>query len=204
MTVQEASRLWNIPEKTIFNMVRRGKLEHRKDGRRIVILDQSRPSYTPWSKDVEKKTYQKRFIGANCEKMTTGDIAKKLDISSDEVRRIYDEIVEEGLKIEVAQQNSIIQKMTTDIYIDAVQHALWGEEMPSECAKRIGMEVDELINAAGDMDHFSEELADVIIMSLSTAGHLGIDIAKAIHQKMEINRGRPIKHKEAKHAAATT
>ena len=112
--------------------------------------------------------------------------------------------MEKGIKIEEARQKLTIQEMTTDIYIDAVRHQLWDEEMPSECAKRIGMEVDELIDAAGDMDHFSEELADVIIMALSTAGHLGIDIAKAIHQKIQINRGRPIKHKEENHAAATT
>ena len=38
------------------------------------------------------------------------------------------------------------------------------------------------------------QLADVIIMSLSVAGKLGIDIDAAVRRKMEINRARPWKH----------
>lgn len=43
-------------------------------------------------------------------------------------------------------------------------------------------------------DHFREELADVIITALSAAGYLGIDIDKAVREKMEINRGREWRH----------
>lgn len=45
-----------------------------------------------------------------------------------------------------------------------------------------------------DEDHFTEELADVIITALSAAGYLGIDIDKAVRAKMEINRGREWRH----------
>lgn len=52
----------------------------------------------------------------------------------------------------------------------------------------------EDIFATEDTNHFCEELADVIIMALSAAGYLGIDIDKAVRQKMEINRGREWRH----------
>ena len=56
------------------------------------------------------------------------------------------------------------------------------------------MEIRELIFATEDTDHFREELADVIITALSAAGYLGIDIDKAVQEKMEINRGREWRH----------
>ena len=42
----------------------------------------------------------------------------------------------------------------------------------------------------------AEELADVIIASLSVAGKLGIDIDAAVRGKMEINKARPWKHRK--------
>lgn len=80
------------------------------------------------------------------------------------------------------------------IHTDAVDHGLWNEESPYEAACRIGDEVEELMDAARDREHFAEELADVIIMVLSTAGHLDIDIHGAVMKKMDINRIRPYRH----------
>ncbi len=45
-----------------------------------------------------------------------------------------------------------------------------------------------------DIDEMEFELADVVIRVLNLAGSLGIDLDKRIADKMEINRGRPIKH----------
>lgn len=61
---------------------------------------------------------------------------------------------------------------------------------------RVFMENQELLKSVLDEeeDYFREELADVIIMALSAAGYLGIDIDKAVRQKMEINRGREWRH----------
>ena len=50
------------------------------------------------------------------------------------------------------------------------------------------------MNGYSDNSKFCEELADVIIMSLSVAGKLGIDIDAAVRRKMEINKARPWKH----------
>ena len=52
----------------------------------------------------------------------------------------------------------------------------------------------ELEYASADAEAYAEELADVIIASLSVAGKLGIDIDAAVRRKMEINKGRPWKH----------
>lgn len=79
-------------------------------------------------------------------------------------------------------------------YEDAVAHGLWNDESAYECAVRISNEVDELMDAAHDPHHFAEELADVIIMALSTAGHLGIDIHGEVVRKMVINVNRPYRH----------
>lgn len=80
------------------------------------------------------------------------------------------------------------------VHSDAVDHGLWGNESAYESAVRISDEVAELMDAASDPRHFSEELADVIIMSLSVAGHLGIDIESEVARKIEINHRRPWKH----------
>lgn len=61
---------------------------------------------------------------------------------------------------------------------------------------RVFMENQELLKSVLDEeeDYFREELADVIITALSAAGYLGIDIDKAVREKMEINRGREWRH----------
>ena len=80
------------------------------------------------------------------------------------------------------------------VHGDAVAHGLWENESAYQCAERIADEVDELLDSTSHPDHYAEELADVIIMSLSVAGHLGIDIDAEVQRKVEINRDRPWKH----------
>ena len=104
------------------------------------------------------------------------------------------------------------------IYEDAVAHGLWEEhdcqvaETIAEAIKDgfpyedpravnrawamepIRKEVNELEMAHESEEHYAEELADVIIMSMSVAGKLGIDIDAAIRRKMVINKKRPWKH----------
>ena len=104
------------------------------------------------------------------------------------------------------------------IYQDAVAHGLWEEhdyyysqmksvqaicpeaeidvamEEKEHCARLIESECYELAGASEDAELYAEELADVIIMSMSVAGKLGIDIDAAIRRKMEINKQRPWKH----------
>ena len=95
------------------------------------------------------------------------------------------------------------------IYDDAVAHGLWNEKNGTyHCADIIAKEASELIKEAehlsihihGSIDYtspcsnYADELADVIISSLSIAGKLGIDIDAAVRRKMEINKARPWKH----------
>lgn len=104
-----------------------------------------------------------------------------------------------------------LNELRDEIYKDAVAHGLWEfrencawldelDEMTKEdkkdyCVDVIAGEVDELRQAVNEKEeHFTEELADVIITALSAAGYLGIDIDKAVQAKMEINRGREWRH----------
>lgn len=117
-----------------------------------------------------------------------------------------------------------LNELRNEIYDDAVKHGLWDEmhvwkliatnedfrksgiadaityANSDETRKNviaalfISMEIRELIFATEDTDHFREELADVIITALSAAGYLGIDIDKAVQEKMKINRGREWRH----------
>lgn len=104
-----------------------------------------------------------------------------------------------------------LNKLRDEIYDDAVAHGLWDfresyawldelDEMTEEdkkdyCVDVIAGEVDELSQAVcEDEEHFAEELADVIIMALSVAGYLGIDIDKAVREKMAINKEREWRH----------
>jgi NTP pyrophosphatase (non-canonical NTP hydrolase) len=60
----------------------------------------------------------------------------------------------------------------------------------------IHSEVSEALEAdrKGDAENFSEELADVCIRIFDLCGSRGIDLEKAIHEKMERNKGRSYKH----------
>ncbi|MGN0989985.1 MAG: MazG-like family protein [Candidatus Ventricola sp.] len=105
----------------------------------------------------------------------------------------------------MAAQETTLNDLRDAIYEDAVAHGLWEDEedyMPTDCVYFIKDEVNELDCAAIDWEDdiindnsaFCDELADVIIMCLSVAGKLGIDIDAAVKRKMEINRQRPWKH----------
>lgn len=113
-----------------------------------------------------------------------------------------------------------LNTLRDEIYQDAVDHGLWEDydqrqirnsdfcekytqyafdldvEGRNECALCICRECIELREARDDVDAFTEELVDVVIMCFSVAGKLGIDIDAAIRRKMEINKGRSWKHKE--------
>lgn len=120
-----------------------------------------------------------------------------------------------GTGIEIAMNRIKRAKETTlntlrdAIYEDAVEHGLWNEEYDIiGCTNVVEEEFLELEHAADDvqfarvcfdddneaLQFYVEELADVIIASLSVAGKLGIDIDAAIRRKMEINKERQWKH----------
>lgn len=119
-----------------------------------------------------------------------------------------------------------LNELRNEIYDDAVKHGLWDEDYLKKtvsindvlrdsgalqiykianaeqetrrvnAALRMFLEDQELLESVLEEDHFREELADVIITALSAAGYLGIDIDKAVREKMEINRGREWRRKK--------
>lgn len=104
-----------------------------------------------------------------------------------------------------------LNELRDTIYQDACAKGLWQGENCHRAARKIEDEAQELVgeamkieyNAFLQRDHKGEtitddyalELSDVIIMSLSVAGYLGIDIDTAVRRKIEINRNRPYQHK---------
>lgn len=97
-----------------------------------------------------------------------------------------------------------LNTLRDEIYQDAVAHGLWDwaeayKHMPDLRDSSVDLirgEVCELEIECGSEERYAEELADVIIVSLSVAGKLGINIDAAIRRKMEINKQRPWKHEK--------
>lgn len=102
------------------------------------------------------------------------------------------------------------------VYSDAVAHGLWNEaDNHYTSALKVKGEATELVTAAIKVQmcdklkapscrdesmqayqhDYEMELADCIIMALSVAGKLGIDIDAAVREKMEVNRKRAWQHK---------
>ena len=94
-----------------------------------------------------------------------------------------------------------LNELRDEIYKDAVAHGLWNcvshlddEEARLASGHAIWRKVLELIAEYERPGHYAEELADVIITALSAAGYLGIDIDKAVREKMAINKEREWRH----------
>ena len=119
--------------------------------------------------------------------------------------------------IEQLENHTSLNTLRDSIFEDAVAHGLWegtdcvvkecidaaiqeGEPADQEEMMRgwamevIRREVNELEEASVNAEAYTDELADVIIASLSVSGKLGIDIDAAVRRKMKINKARPWKH----------
>ena len=109
-------------------------------------------------------------------------------------------------------QRTCLNDLRDAIYEGMVAHGLWEmTDGPVGCSLLVSEEANELVNAGNEVqiarwrfsedeteawEDYVEELADVIIASLSVAGKLGIDIDAAVRRKMEINKARPWKHEK--------
>lgn len=125
----------------------------------------------------------------------------------------------QGIKLKPLTVNAdCLNRLRDAAYADAVAHGLWemsgGALAYLQAARLILSEAHELYEAAFRLDtayrmypekpnheaivhawrRYCEELADVIIMSLSSCGEMGIDADLHVACKMEINHGRPWKH----------
>ena len=139
----------------------------------------------------------------NCEECPYKNMKKAISCSA-EMKR------DSLTYIEQLEKRASLNTLRDAIYEDAVEHGLYvlEKDVPEieraavSLVSMIKSEINEARDAAidweahrsGSQDHFAEELADVIIMTLSACGHLGIDIDAAVRRKMEINRARSWKH----------
>lgn len=123
--------------------------------------------------------------------------------------------------IEQLEERISLNTLRDAIYEDAVEHGLWektdnavqrikdyqrlemynlrcvpdqDEVLRKKAVNVIQTEIIELEYSSDNKEAYTDELADVIIASLSVAGKLGIDIDEAVRRKMEINKARPWKH----------
>lgn len=89
---------------------------------------------------------------------------------------------------------SAIKEIAQEIYQDAKAHGLYDDA--NLCAERrsvpyvrrrlvllIKEEVCEAYEAYQDPVHYAEELADIMIMCMSAAEHMGINIAQQVQRK---------------------
>ena len=123
---------------------------------------------------------------------------------------------------DIIMDTPTLNTLRDEVYADAVAHGLWedaddfaetfAEDATDEnereaqkkfakwyeAAKAVWLETEEMLTAVENYDYAGavEELADAVIICMSAAGYLGIDIDAAVRSKMEINKGRPWKHKE--------
>ena len=140
---------------------------------------------------------------ANCDECPYKSMKKAISCSA-EMKR------DSLTYIEQLEKRASLNTLRDAIYEDAVAHGLWDKtDGPIGCSFLVSEEATELVNAGNEVQlarwrfsddeteawgNYVEELADVIIASLSVAGKLGIDIDAAVRRKMEINKGRPWKH----------
>ena len=137
----------------------------------------------------------------NCEECPYKNMKKAISCSA-EMKR------DSLTYIEQLEKRASLNTLRDAIYEDAVAHGRWDKYKyypATDCVDFIRDEVIELEYAAMNWRNgyeenselypeFCHELADVIIMSLSVAGKLGIDIDATVRRKMEINKARPWKH----------
>lgn len=98
-------------------------------------------------------------------------------------------------------QFNVLNQIGATACCDAQLHGLWddinarndGNER-HHCARLVADEAEETLLASSEPEHYREELADVVIMALSSAAYLGIDIGAEVQRKMLINQGRPYRH----------
>ena len=96
-----------------------------------------------------------------------------------------------------AEVEMTITELVKDIHETAKSKGWWEDILPIPTLLcLVHSEVSEALEAyrREDMSNFEEELADIVIRIFDMAGGLGIDIEKAIINKVEANKLRTYKH----------
>lgn len=100
----------------------------------------------------------------------------------------------------------MLNELRDEIYADAVLHGLYDDAdwdtdefgVRLNALDLISSETVEALMAVSNTAYFYEEIADVLIVTLSICGKLGIDIDAEVQRKMSINKTRPWGHKGEK------
>lgn len=139
--------------------------------------------------------------------MRTYSEAEKITIESNpEFALARIEELERNLAEALTQRAELMRRLIPSraLYIRGWREAK-GFEMPESLEDANGMLAKlmlvscEVAEAAedirkGDLPHFREELADIVIRCLDIAGSFEIDLEAEIDRKMRINEARPYRH----------
>ena len=101
--------------------------------------------------------------------------------------------------------NNTLDKLINEAHQTAIEHGWWdAERLPLECIALMHCELSEAVEAIRDgnppdkhlpqHDAVTDELADCIIRIFDFAAANGLDLAAALIDKMEYNRGREYRH----------
>jgi len=116
------------------------------------------------------------------------------------------------------EANSAIFSLQNEAHLNAVKHGWWGNDakeddrnfgellmlIVSECSEALEeyrkgkgpteTYYSESADGSMKMEGIPSELADIVIRVLDLCGHYGIDLEKAISEKMAYNKTRPFRH----------
>lgn len=99
----------------------------------------------------------------------------------------------------------LLMVLAHECNLEATRHKFWDDDTltadnPLHVASKLALihtevsEATEAYRAGDDMNHFTEEMADIIIRCVDLCEALGLDIGEAVVNKMIANRGRPVRH----------
>lgn len=118
---------------------------------------------------------------------------KYKDTLNDIVLAAHDNALDKGFYDDINALTGFLEKQEKPALASTARRSFVLEQM-AKVGGEVGEAVDVVQRTGVYGEEFEDELADVIIRVADLAGYLGIDLGRAVQQKMRRNRERPRKH----------